>query len=95
MKVVFLITFLLVTAHCAPVQEFHPAILYHQFLHWKQLQRLYKLLNNCRKPPMNSRTTMVPTPPFPPITEIAPPLTSNPPVPPTPDRRGDSLFTKF
>nr|XP_058922097.1 endotoxic shock protective protein U9-ORF-like [Kogia breviceps] len=106
MKVVFLISFLLVTAHCTPVREFHSGIRHDHFLNWKGihqrmspcrlllrhlfLQRFYDIFNTCRKARMNRRTTVVPTLPFPPITDIAPPLTPNPTGSYTPDRRGDS-----
>ncbi|XP_067592395.1 endotoxic shock protective protein U9-ORF-like [Pseudorca crassidens] len=103
MKLVFLITFLLVTAHCTPVREFHSGIHHDHFLNWKRIQRMrpcrlhrlylqrfYELFNTCRKPPTNRRTTIVPMLPFSPITEITPSLTPNPTGSFTPDRRGDS-----
>ncbi|XP_069450498.1 endotoxic shock protective protein U9-ORF-like [Ovis canadensis] len=100
MKVVFLITFLLVTAHCTPVQEFYPGIHQDYFLNWQRihhrmrpyqrflyhtcLQRLYELCNTCRKPPVNRQTTTDSMLPFSPATEIGPPLTPTPPGPFTP-----------
>ncbi|CAI9172127.1 unnamed protein product [Rangifer tarandus platyrhynchus] len=83
MKVVFLIAFLLVMAHCTPVREFNPGIRHDYFLNWQ------------RKPPMNRGTTTDSMLPFSPVTETAPPLTSTPSGlftpsgPSTPDRRGD------
>ncbi|VCX34785.1 unnamed protein product [Gulo gulo] len=86
MKVVILITFLLVTAHCTPIRELHSARPYHPLLCLKLLQRLSKSWSTCRKPPISRPTTIVPMPPFPPITPLNPDKT----VPRTPDRRGDS-----
>ncbi|XP_070314382.1 endotoxic shock protective protein U9-ORF-like [Odocoileus virginianus] len=94
MKVVFLIAFLLVMAHCAPVREFNPGIRHDYFLNWqrihhrmssyqlflyhKYLQRLYELCNAFRKPPVNRGTTIDSMLSFSPVTETAPPLTSTP-----------------
>ncbi|KAM5271763.1 serine/threonine-protein phosphatase with EF-hands 2 [Ctenodactylus gundi] len=91
MKAVFLVAFLVLAARGAPVRLFHPEIRdypFSIFLNWKEYQKFYELLNNCRKPPMNRRATT--TPLLPPTTESRPPLPPNPPVTPTPPRRGDS-----
>ncbi|XP_076998923.1 endotoxic shock protective protein U9-ORF-like [Tamandua tetradactyla] len=87
MKVVFLVAFLLITAHCARVREFHYGI-YHR-LSLQQLRK-FRELCICRKPPVNRRTTVGPMPTVPPTVETEPPLTLTPPVPLTGNRRGDS-----
>ncbi|XP_060234723.1 endotoxic shock protective protein U9-ORF-like [Meriones unguiculatus] len=90
MKVVVLMAFLVLTAHCVPVSRFPGRIIFcYPFLRWKSCQRLCERLNICRKPPMNRRTTMVPS--FPPTTEADLSLTWSPPAPTTPARRGDSI----
>ncbi|XP_076793835.1 endotoxic shock protective protein U9-ORF-like, partial [Arvicanthis niloticus] len=63
-------------------------VIYYPYLNWKQCQRFCEFLKICRKPPVNRRTTVVPS--FPVTTEADPSLTGGPPAPLTPDRRGDS-----
>ncbi|EDL88607.1 rCG60446 [Rattus norvegicus] len=89
MKVVLLMAFLVLTAHCVPVSRFPGRIVFYcPFFNWMQCQRFYEFLRLCRKPPVNRRTTMVPS--FRTTTEADLSLTGGPLSPLTPDRRGDT-----
>uniref|UniRef100_A0A8C8TRF8 cDNA sequence U90926 n=1 Tax=Peromyscus maniculatus bairdii TaxID=230844 RepID=A0A8C8TRF8_PERMB len=89
MKVLMLMGFLVLTAHCVPVSRFPgKIILCYPFLNWKQCQRLCESLKLCGKPPRNRTTPTAPS--FLPTKKTNFSLTVSPPVPLTPDRRGDS-----
>ncbi|XP_059131215.1 endotoxic shock protective protein U9-ORF-like isoform X4 [Peromyscus eremicus] len=88
MKVLMLMAFLVLAAHCVPVSRFPgKIILCYPFLHSKCL-RLCESLKLCGKPRTNRTTPMAPS--FSPTKKPNFSLTGSPPAPLTPDRRGDS-----